>query len=178
MSTITVKNKVFEIAIASEKIQQTVAGIAEKMNNDFEGKNPLFLAVLNGSFLFAADLLKKLKIDCEISFVKVASYHGMSSSGNVKTLVGLNEDVTGRHLVIIEDIIDTGVTIDNLLTQLKEHKPASVSVATLLFKPAAYTKQHEIHYRGFEVSNEFLIGYGLDYDGAARNLDSIYKLKD
>src|SRR5688572_24243082 len=160
--SVTIHGLKFMLLVSSRKIQDAIAVIAKKIDKDFKNQNPLFLAVLNGSFLFAADLLKKLKIDCEISFVKVASYHGMSSSGNVKTLVGLNEDVTGRHLVIIEDIIDTGVTIDNLLTQLKEHKPASVSVATLLFKPAAYTKQHEIHYRGFEVSNEFLIGYGLD----------------
>ena len=176
MERIKVKDKEFEVFIPSSEIQKGVEKIAEEINMDFQGKNPLFLSILNGSFIFAADLLKKIDIDCEISFVKLKSYEGTSTTGIVKTLIGLDEDITDRDVIILEDIVDTGNTIENLIDQLMALNPAEVKVATLLFKPEAYVKDIKIDYKALEVPNEFLIGYGLDYNGLGRNLVDIYKI--
>jgi len=179
MSTLTrksikIKEKEFRVAISSETIQEAVRTIAGRMNKELEGKCPLFIAVLNGSFLFAADLLKSITIDCEITFVKLASYNGTSSTGIVKELVGLSENIKDRTIVVLEDIVDTGITLESLFAQLKKQDPKELKVAALLFKPEAYTKNIKVDYVGMEVKNEFLVGYGLDYDGLGRNYRDIY----
>ena len=146
------------------------------MNKDLAGQSPLFLIVLNGAFMFASDLMKKITIGCELSFVKVSSYEGLSSTSNLKQLIGLVEDVKGRTIVIIEDIIDTGITMEGILNYLKPMEPAAIRIATLLYKPEAFKKEFAIDYIGKEVPNKFLVGYGLDYDGEGRNLQDIYIL--
>ena len=176
MEKVTVKDKEFELSISYETILEEVAKLAEQINSDLKGQNPLFICVLNGSFIFAADLLKKVNIDCGISFIKLASYRGTSSTGDVKTVLGLDEDLKDRVLVIIEDIVDTGNTIETLVAQLKAFGPKDIKIATLLLKPEAYTKDIPIDYAALEVPNDFLVGYGLDYDGLGRNLESIYSL--
>ncbi len=175
---VKIKDKIFERYLSAEDIERAINFIGDKMNTDFAGKKPLFLSVLNGSFLFAADLMKTLTIDCEISFVKLASYEGTETTGNVRTLIGFNEEIENRTVVILEDIVDTGNTLQHMFTQLAQYKPLEVKVATLLFKPEAYTKDMKIDYIGFEVPNEFVVGFGLDYDGLGRNLRDIYKLKE
>jgi hypoxanthine phosphoribosyltransferase len=175
-TSVRIKDKNFRICISSEEIQRAVKGIAGRMNRELEGKCPLFIVVLNGSFLFAADLMKSVTIDCEITFVKLSSYSGTGSTGTVKELVGLSEDPRGRTVVFLEDIVDTGVTLESLYAQIKKMGPEEVKVAALLHKPKAYTKNIPIDYVGLEVGNEFIVGYGLDYDGLGRNLRDIYKL--
>ncbi|OFY84933.1 MAG: hypoxanthine phosphoribosyltransferase [Bacteroidetes bacterium RIFCSPLOWO2_12_FULL_35_15] len=174
MNSIKIHDLTFEIKITSTEIQQAVSEVATKINTDLKGKKPLFLAVLNGSFMFASDLLKKVTIDCEISFVKVASYEGTSSTGEIKGLIGMNEDIKGRTVVIVEDIVDTGNTVENVWNELKTKGAADVKIATLLFKPLAYTKTLPIDYIAIKVPNDFLVGYGLDYNGLGRNLADIY----
>ena len=176
MSTVTVHNKNFEIFIEEAKIQKAIADMAAKMNEDFKDKKPLFLAVLNGSFMFAADLFKHLTIDCEISFVKLSSYHGTQTTEKVKELIGINENLKGRTIVVLEDIVDTGITINAMMAQLMQQEPAEIKIATLLFKPAAYIQRVHLDYVGMEVAKVFLLGYGLDYDGLGRNLRDIYKI--
>lgn len=176
MSQVTVHNKNFEVYITHTAIEEAISTMAAKMNVDFKGKKPLFLAVLNGSFVFAADLFKKLTIECEISFVKLASYEGTHSTEKVKKLIGINEEIKGRTIVILEDIVDTGITINEMMAQLMEFEPAEIKIATLLFKPAAYIKRVHLDYIGFEVPKVFLLGYGLDFDGLGRNLTDIYKI--
>jgi hypoxanthine phosphoribosyltransferase len=151
--------------------------MAEKMNADFEGKNPLFVCILNGSFMFAAELFKRIDlIQAEITFVKLASYLGDKSTGEVKQLIGLNENIEGRTVVILEDIVDTGITIENILEQLKKLNPAEIKIATLLLKPDALQKEVQLDYVGLEIPNDFIIGYGLDYNGLGRNLINIYSV--
>lgn len=169
-----IKDRHFRVSIPSERIQKEVAAIAGRMNKELAGKTPLFIAVLNGSFLFAADLFRNLDIECSITFVKLASYSGTSSTGNVKQLLGLNEDIKGRTVIVLEDIVDTGVTLESLYAQLGALQPAELKTAALLFKPHAYKKNIKVDYVGMEVGNEFLVGYGLDYDGLGRNLRDIY----
>jgi hypoxanthine phosphoribosyltransferase len=176
MSKVTLKDKTFRVNIPATEINKAVGEIAHRINTELKDKKPLFLAVLNGSFMFASDLMKKLTIDCEISFVKVASYHGTSTSGSVKQLIGLNEEIRGRTIVIIEDIVDTGLTIEAVVNQLEEMQPAEIRIATLLYKPEAYRKRIELDYVAIVVPNDFLVGYGLDYDGLGRNLPDIYVL--
>ena len=176
MELVRVKDKDFELSIPADEILKAVHKLAARMNEDLKGQNPLFLCVLNGSFIFAADLLKKINIDCGISFIKLASYQGTSSTGDVRTLVGLDGDINGRTIVIIEDIVDTGNTIVALVEQLTNLNPRDIKIATLLFKPEAYEKDIKIDYVALEVPNDFLVGYGLDYDGLGRNLESIYTL--
>jgi len=176
MEKVKLKDKVFEISIPHKKILKQVHLLAAKINNDLKGQNPLFICVLNGSFIFAADLLKKVNIDCAISFIKLASYQGTSSTGDVKTLVGLDEDVNDRVVVIIEDIVDTGNTIVALVEQLSAYNPKTIKIATLLYKPEAYDKDITIDYIALEVPNDFIVGYGLDYDGLGRNLENIYTI--
>ncbi len=176
MSNVILHGHSFKIKITASEINKAVADVARQINSNLKDKKPLFLAVLNGSFMFASDLMKKIKIDCEISFIKVASYEGTSSTGSMKELIGINEDIKGRTVVIIEDIVDTGSTIESVYKQLQELGAAEISVATLLFKPDAYTKSVPIEYTAIVVPNDFLVGYGLDYDGLGRNLEDIYVL--
>ena len=178
MKKIRIKNKNFTLSVTSDVIMTGIDSIAKRMNRELKGKNPVFLCVLNGSFMFAADLLKRIHVDCNISFIKLASYSGTSSTGEVRTLVGLDENIHNRTVVILEDIIDTGNTIEILTKQLETYSPAEVKIATLLFKPDAYQKKIPIDYIALKVPNDFLIGYGLDYDGLGRNLTGIYKTSD
>jgi hypoxanthine phosphoribosyltransferase len=159
-------------------IQERIKEIAVKIDQDFTDKRPLFIAILNGSFMFASDLFKHISVEAEICFIKLASYKGTKSSGQVITAIGLDTDITGRHVVVIEDIIDTGKTMSEFLPQLKNLQPASLKMAALLHKPEATQYPTEIHYLGFQVPNKFLLGYGLDYDGLGRNIKEIYQLDE
>jgi hypoxanthine phosphoribosyltransferase len=174
MSTITVHNRKFEPFIQSDIIAKRISDIATQMNLRFEGKNPLFLAVLNGAFIFAADLLRHIDVQSEISFVKIASYEGMQTTGDIKELIGFTEKLANRHVVILEDIIDTGMSMQHILKQVEAQKPASVSVTTLLLKPSSLQLPVKIDYIGFEIESRFVLGYGMDYDGIGRNLPEIY----
>lgn len=171
-------DKQFAIDIQHDRIMDAVDALALRINEDLRDELPLFVGVLNGSFMFLGDLMKKVTIPAEISFVKLASYEGTSSTGVVKQLVGLDENIKDRTVVIVEDIVDTGNTIEHLFQSLETHRPKSIKVATLLFKPEAYTKNFPIDYAALEVPNDFLVGYGLDYDGLGRNLKHIYKITE
>jgi hypoxanthine phosphoribosyltransferase len=176
MAKIKVIDKEFEISIPEEKILKAIDKVADKINRDLAGKNPLFVCVLNGAFMFASDLMKRISIPCEISFVKLASYSGTESSGTLKQLIGFNENIEGRTVVIIEDIVDTGNTMVKLFADIRKMNPADIRIATLLYKPEAYTKDITLDYVGLEIPNQFIVGYGLDYNGQARNLKDIYTL--
>ena len=175
--TITIHNKVFKKFISSVKIQKAIGKMAERINKDFKNEKPIFLSVLNGSFLFTADLLKKIKIECEVSFTKISSYSGTQSTGNVNTLIGINENLKGRTVIILEDIVDSGNTLEKIIPELKKHQPKQIITATLFFKPNAYKKKIKLDYIGIDMPNDFLVGYGLDYDGLGRNLSDIYIFK-
>jgi hypoxanthine phosphoribosyltransferase len=174
MSRVKLLDKEFELSIPEEKLLKAVDQIAERMNKDLEGKNPLMVCVLNGSFMFASDLMKRLSFPCEISFVKLSSYSGTGSTGEVKELIGLRENLEGRTVVLLEDIVDTGLTIMNTVEQVKQMGPEDVKVATMLFKPDACKRDVKLDYVGMEIPNDFIVGYGLDYDGYGRNLKDIY----
>ena len=176
MAVITVHDKKFETYLSDELIQKRVKEIAEQINNDFAGKHPLFIAILNGSFMFAADLFKHLDLDADICFIKLASYKGMKSSGKVVSTIGLEEDIYGKDVVIIEDIVDTGKTLHHFLPKLLHQQPRSLKIATLLHKPAATEYPLTLDYIGFSIPNKFVVGYGLDYSGLGRNLKEIYQL--
>ena len=176
MKTVKIKDKEFALSITSDEIHKAVSNIAKKINTDLTGKNPVFLVVLNGSFMFASDLFKQLTIPCEMSFIKVTSYQGTSSTEDVKTLIGLSENIKGRTIVVIEDIVDTGHTIEDIKNSLKQKDPAEIYFCTCLFKPKAYLKSIKLDYIGIEIPNDFIIGYGLDYDGFGRNYPDIYKI--
>lgn len=176
MNKITIRDKTFEVSISSQTIQNRIAELATKLNADLKGKEPIFLCVLNGAFLFSADLLKKITIDCEIAFIRVSSYAGTKSTGSIKNLMGLSSDINGRIIVVLEDIVDTGDTVVYLLEELKKNNPAEIRIASLLLKPNALKHELKIDYIGFEVPNDFLVGYGLDYDQLGRNLNDIYKI--
>lgn len=178
MDIIKIKDKEFKPFITQQDIQDAVKKLAKQINHDYNNKAPLFLGVLNGSFMFAADLLKLITLQCHISFVKVASYDGTKTTGNVNELIGLTENIQGKDVIIIEDIVDTGNTLEKIYSILKEKNPKSIKIATLLYKPDAYKKQFNIDYVAKEIPNKFVLGYGLDYDGLGRNLNSIYVLKD
>jgi hypoxanthine phosphoribosyltransferase len=175
-STVTLKDKDFKPFMTASEIAEINKALGHKINKDFEGKEVLFLAILNGSFMFAADLMRNITVKNTISFVKVASYEGMSSSGTVKKLIGLMDSLENRHVVIIEDIIDTGNTLDKLLPTLEAENPASLSLCSLLFKPEAFKASFDIQYIGKSIPPKFIVGYGLDYDGYGRNLPDIYQL--
>lgn len=175
MKQVNIHDKTFELYIPYEKIRSVIEVMAEKMNTDFAEKDPLFVCILNGSFMFAAELFKRINLmKAQITFVKLASYHGDRTSGEVKQLIGFNENVAGRTVVILEDIVDTGITLDNILEQLKLLKPAEIKVATLLLKPDALKKEVQLDYIGLKIPNDFIVGYGLDYNGLGRNLIDIY----
>src|SRR6478735_3411280 len=176
MPFIKLHDKTFNTYLSEEEIQQKVKGIADQLNLDYKDKRPLFVAILNGSFMFAADLFKYLTIDAEISFIKLASYKGMKSSGNVITAIGLEMDLYGREVVIVEDIVDTGKTLHQFLPKLDHQQPKSLKIAALLHKPEATQYQLKIDYLGFRIPNKFVVGYGLDYDGLGRNYKEIYQL--
>ncbi|MDB5193615.1 MAG: hypoxanthine-guanine phosphoribosyltransferase [Segetibacter sp.] len=178
MATVKVHEKVFVPYLSSEEIIAKVKELAEILNKDYAGKKPLFIAVLNGSFMFAADLFKYLTIDAEICFIKLASYKGTKSTGHVITAIGLDTDITGREIIILEDIIDTGKTINQFLPQLYNQQPASLKIAVLLHKPEATIFPVPIDYICFTIPNKFVLGYGLDYDGLGRNLAQLYQLKE
>lgn len=177
MSQIKVHDKVFVPYINAATIANKVQELAAAISKDYEDKRPLFLSVLNGSFVFAADLFRQLTIDAEISFIKLASYKGTRSSGNVITSIGLDEPIYNRHVVILEDIIDTGKTMHEFLPQVQQQGPASVKIATLLTKPSALVYPISPQYMGFEIPDKFVVGYGLDYDGLGRNIPEIYQVQ-
>jgi hypoxanthine phosphoribosyltransferase len=177
MSTIQVLDKTFVPYLEEAAIQTKISELAAQLNKDYAGKRPLFLSILNGSFLFTADLFKQITIEAEVSFIKLASYKGTSSTGNVITAIGLDTNVKDRHIIILEDIIDTGKTLHHYLPQLDSMQPASVKIAVLLDKKEALQYPVNIDYSCFEIPNKFVVGYGLDYDGLGRNSKDIYQLQ-
>lgn len=174
MSVIQIKDKRFKTFIPEEQIMKEVARVADEINRDLSGTNPLFISVLNGSFMFTADLMKHLTMPCEVSFVKLASYEGTSSTGKVKELVGFGDDITGRTVVIVEDIVDTGLTMKQLVETLRARGPKDIKIATLLVKPDKLKVELDINYVAMNIPNDFIVGYGLDYDGLGRNYRDIY----
>lgn len=178
METIQVRDKSFSIFLTAEEIKSRVEQLAGQISKDYAGKRPLFLAVLSGSFVFAADLLRAVTIPCEIAFIRVSSYAGTSSTGQVKQLMGLKEDIAGRSVIVVEDIIDSGLTMKALQQILAEKCPADVRLASLLVKPGNLQVDLDIPYRCFDIPNDFIVGYGLDYDGEGRNLPNIYKVME
>ncbi len=176
MSVIQVNGKKFQPYLTAAEIDKQIKRIGAEINENYSGKRPLFIAILNGSFMFASDLFKELSIDAEICFIKLASYKGTRSTGHVITSIGLDESLKDRHVIIIEDIVDTGKTLNEFLPQLQDQQPASLTIAALLHKPDALQFPLKIDYLGFNVPNKFLLGYGLDFDGLGRNLKEIYQL--
>jgi hypoxanthine phosphoribosyltransferase len=173
---VRLNDRTFRLYKSESEILSAIRHIANQINDDYIGKRPLLVPILNGSFMFASDLMKELKLDCELSFVKAVSYQGTSSSGKLATLIGLNQSLEGRHVIVIEDIIDTGHTLAKVLPLFKEQKPASLKIAALLMKPDALQTAITVDYVGMEIPNEFIVGYGLDYDGLGRNLRDIYQV--
>lgn len=173
-----VKDKDFRISIPETEILKQVARVAGEINKDYEGQEPVFLAVLNGAFIFAADLLREITLPCEISFVKLASYEGVQSTGKIHEMIGLNIDITDRPVIIIEDIVDTGLTMAHMLETLRKHNPKSIDICTLLLKPEKLQVQLDIRYCALQIPNEFIVGYGLDYDQQGRNTRDIYVIDD
>jgi hypoxanthine phosphoribosyltransferase len=176
MQTINVKDKSFSLFIPEKEILKEVKRIATQINRDYAGKEPVFLAVLNGSFVFAADLMKEVNLPCEISFVKMASYQGVNTTGQIREVIGLNVDLTDRPVIVVEDIVDTGLTMAHMLEVLKKQNPASIDICTLLLKPGKLQVDLNIRYCCLEIPNDFIVGYGLDYDGYGRNTRDIYTL--
>ena len=176
MSRVTLHDKTFETSIAESDIRRRVGELARQIDTDYAGKNPVLLAMLNGAFVFAADLMRELTIDCSVSFVKLASYQGLTSTGQVKEVLGINEDLSGRHVIIVEDIVDTGRTMRRMIDSLSACQPASVSICTLLIKPDKLEEPLEVRYSAFSIPNDFIVGYGLDYDQLGRGLKEIYTL--
>ena len=176
MKRITIKDKTFETSMPEAEIKNRVKELAQQMSRDLEGKNPLFLAVLNGAFIFAADLMREMTIPCEISFVKLASYQGTTSTGTIHEVIGINENLSGRTVVIVEDIVESGLTIKRMMEQLGTRNPASVQVCTLFFKPERLKEDLKLDYVAFEIPNDFILGYGLDYDQQGRGLRDLYVL--
>ncbi len=176
MSKIRVHDKEFVPYLSSSEIDVQVQRVADEINRDYAGKKPLFIAILNGAFIFAADLFKKINIEAEICFIKLASYKGVKSTGKVITAIGLDTDLYGRDVIIVEDIVDTGKTLFQFLPQLEHQNPASLKVASLLHKPEACVHSIKIDYLGFTIPDKFVLGYGLDYDGLGRNIKEIYQL--
>jgi hypoxanthine phosphoribosyltransferase len=176
MATITVHDKTFETYLSEEKILSRVKEMADAINRDYQGKRPFCVAILNGSFMFASDLFKQLHIDAELCFIKLASYKGVKSSGKVVTSIGLDDDLYGKDVLIVEDIVDTGKTLHEFLPKLEHQQPASLKIATLLHKSEATKYPLKLDYIGFDIPDKFVVGYGLDYDGLGRNLKEIYQL--
>ena len=178
MNEVNLKDKTFEVFISDTEIAAMVHSIANQINNNGV-KDPLFIAVMNGAFLFAADVMRKITIsNAEISFIKLSSYEGTETTGKVDELIGVSDDISGRNIIVLEDIIDTGITLEKIISLLKKEEVEDIKVATLLFKPDAYTKDIHIDFIGKSIPNDFVVGYGLDYDEIGRNLPHIYKLKN
>ncbi|MBP1539830.1 MAG: hypoxanthine phosphoribosyltransferase [Prevotella sp.] len=178
MKRVKLGDKTFEVSISEAEIKERVRVVAEKINHDMAGKNPLLLAVLNGSFVFAADLMRMLTIPCEISFVKLASYQGTTSTGKISEVIGINENLTGRTVIIVEDIVDTGLTMKRMVESIGTRNPESVHICSLLVKPDKLQVDLNIEYAAMHIPNDFIVGYGLDYDQMGRNLPEIYTLVD
>ncbi len=176
MKEIRILDKTFREMITEKVIVAKIKELAAQVNKDLTGKDVVFLGILNGAFLFAADLFRQIDFPARISFVKLASYEGTSSSGFIKELIGWNEDIKNKTIVVIEDIVDTGNTLERIVDELVIRKAAEIKIATLLYKPDAYTRDIPLDYVGFEIPNDFVVGYGLDYDGFGRNLPSVYTL--
>ena len=177
MKNVILKDKEFRLSYTSDDIQSDIDVLSSKINHDMKNVNvPLFLSILNGSFMFTADLLKRIQFPCEVSFIKIASYEGTSSTGTINELIGLKEDIEGRTVIVVEDIVDTGHTLEKLYSELRKKNPAKILIATLLFKPESYKGDIKIDYVGKSIPNDFIVGYGLDYDGLGRNLPDIYTL--
>ncbi len=176
MSIVTIKDKSFETYLSEETIQERIRVLADIINKDYEGGSPFFIAILNGSFMFAADLFKHLTVDAQICFIKLVSYEGLRSTGKVVTSIGLDEDLFGKDVVIVEDIVDTGKTLNDFLPNLLHQQPKSLRIASLLHKSAATVHPVKPDYTGFDIPDKFVVGYGLDYDGLGRNLKEIYQL--
>lgn len=179
MTKVTLKDKTFELLIPYNDINKAVSELAVRINNDYKGKEtPVFLGVLNGSFMFMGELMRHIDFDCELSFVKLASYRGTSPGGEISELIGLQDNLEGRNIIVVEDVVDTGESIEYLMRSINGHKPASVEIATLLIKPDAYRKDIPVKYAAISVPSDFIIGFGLDYDQLGRNLPDLYKLTD
>lgn len=176
MSVVTVHDKSFETYLSEEVILNRVKELAEMINKDYAGKRPYCIAILNGAFMFASDLFKHLTVEAELCFIKLVSYKGIKSTGKVLTTIGLDEDLFGRDVLIVEDIVDTGKTLHNFLPKLLHQQPTSLKIATLLHKPEAAIHKLTLDYVGFVIPNRFVVGYGLDYSGLGRNLKEIYQL--
>ena len=172
-----IKDKSFKILIPEQDLQDKIAAMAKTINDDYKGKAPIFIGVLNGSFMFVADMMKHITLPSKVSFIKLASYTEMTSTGTIKELIGLNENIFKQDVIILEDIIDSGITMSTVMEEFKERGAASVAVATLLLKPKSLKVKVDIKYVGFEISDEFVVGFGLDYDGLGRNSGAIYQLK-
>lgn len=176
MSIKKIHDREFEVYITNAEIRSVISDMAKRINEDLAGKDVIFLGILNGAFMFASDLFREIRLNCQITFLKLASYAGTSSTGTVKRLIGINEDIHNKTVVILEDIVDTGVTLDNIIKQLKGYEPAEIRVATMLFKPESYTKDLKLDYVGIEIPSDFVLGYGLDYQGYGRNLADLYRV--
>lgn len=176
MSIVKIKDKSFRVSLPEAEIKNRVKLLAQQMSKDLEGKNPLFLAVLNGSFIFAADLMREMTIPCEISFVKLASYQGTTSTGKIKEVIGINEDLSGRTVVIVEDIVESGQTMKRMIESLGTRNPASVQICTLFFKPEKLKEDLTLDYVAFRIPDDFILGYGLDYDQQGRGLKDVYTI--
>ena len=174
--TIRVKDKTFAVSISERTIKREIRRVAEEINRDYAGRKPVFLAVLNGSFIFTADLLREIELPCEISFVKLASYQGTSSTGSIREVIGLGIDITDRPVIIVEDIVDTGLTMAHMLDTLQKQNPASIDICTLLLKPSKLQVKLDVRYCCKEIPDDFVVGYGLDYDGFGRNTKDIYTI--
>lgn len=177
MKEVRILDKDFELFIDADTIQESIKRLAIDINKDLKDKDPIFIAILNGSFMFAGDLMKHVTVPSEITFVRIASYKGLTSTKNIREVLGLKENIKDRTVVILEDIVDTGHTIEGLINQFETHGPKEIKVATLLFKPKALVKDVKPDYIALEIPNDFIVGYGLDYDGFGRNLQDIYKIK-
>ena len=176
MDTVKIKDKSFRVSIPEAEIKQRVKALAEQMSKDLEGKNPIFLGVLNGSFIFAADLMREMTVPCEISFVKLASYQGTTSTGKVREVLGINENLSGRTVVIVEDIVESGQTMKQMIESLGTRNPESVRICTLFFKPEKLKEDLNLDYVAFRIPDDFIVGYGLDYDGLGRELKDVYTI--
>ncbi len=176
MNTIKILKKKFGLFIKASEISEMVDTLALRLNQDLMGRDVIFLGILNGAFIFAADLIRRIKMDCQVSFVKMASYKGTLTTGSVETLIGIGDELRNKTVVILEDIVDTGLTLENILKQIENHRPAEIFIVALLLKPDACIRDIRIDYLGREIPNNFVIGYGLDYNGFGRNLPDIYKI--
>lgn len=176
MKELQVKDKRFAVSIPEAELQKEIRRVAAEITKDMQGKEPLFMPVLNGSFIFASDLLREIPIPCEVSFIKLASYQGTQSTGEIREVIGLTQDITGRHVIIVEDIIDSGLTMAHMIDTLQRQNPASISVCSMLVKPDALKVKVPIAYCCMEIPNDFIVGFGLDYDGFGRNTRDIYTL--